>query len=418
MVSLGIVPENEHLLGHEGAGIITRVGADVTSSRVGDRVVVHTKGAFGNRCRVPKENVFLLPDSLSFEEGATVSVVFFTAVYSLMEIGQIQRGQSILIHSAAGGVGLASIQICRYLGAEVFATVGNAEKRRFLAEECGIPLERIFSSRTVDFAAGIRRLTGGRGVDFVLNFLTGDLLGESWRLLADNGTLLEIGKKDIVARNTLSMEPFDRNCSYRGIDISKPSVLDDLPVVEKVLQTIRSLLVAGHIKPISPRTVFPFDKILDAIRYMRSGNHMGKIVISHSTDGDDTVVPTRLAPTTLRFDPKATYLIIGGLKGLCGSLAVYMARCGVKNLTVMCRSGAEDDRSQHVIEDVHSLGAKVRVFIGDISKLSDVQRFFESSELPIRGVIQGAMVLRVRLKEKRKKKRRERKSLKTWNGKH
>lgn len=394
MVSLGIVPENEHLLGHEGAGVITRIGDKVTSCQIGDRVVVHTKGAFGNRCRVPKENVFLLPKPVSFEEGATMSVVFFTAVYSLMEVAQVKQGQSVLIHSAAGGVGLASIQICRNLGAEIFVTTGNPEKKRFLVDECGIPPERIFSSRNTGFAANIRTLTGGRGVDFVLNFLTGDLLDESWRLLADNGVLLEIGKKDIVDRNHLAMEPFDRNCSYRGIDISKPSVLDNLPLVEKVLQTIRSLLVAGHIKPISPRSIFPFDRIPDAMRYMRSGEHIGKIVISDG-DVEDTRVPVRRALPSLLFDPNATYLIVGGLKGLCGSLAVYMARCGAKNLTVMSRGGADDERSRHVIEDVNSLGAEVKTVRGDVSLLADVKELFRSSRLPIKGVIQGAMVLRV-----------------------
>ncbi|KAI0010787.1 hypothetical protein F4779DRAFT_638417 [Xylariaceae sp. FL0662B] len=393
VVSLGVVPEDEHLLGHEGAGIITRVGSKVSPYRVGDRVVVHTKGAFGNRARVPKENVFLIPQSVSFEEGATMSVAFFTAVYGLMEIGQIKRGQTILIHSAAGGVGCASIQICRYLGVNIFATAGNEEKRRFLSEEYGIPSDRIFDSRNRSFAEGIRTSTGGRGVDFVLNFLTGDLLDESWRLLADNGTLLEIGKKDIVDRNALPMEPFDRNCSYRGIDISKPSVLNDLPLVERVLQTIRKLLVVGHIKPIAPRKVFTFDKIPDAIRYMRSGEHIGKIVISN-TDAEDVKVPIRRAAPSLRFDPKATYLIIGGLKGLCGSLAVYMARCGAKSITVMSRSGADDGRSRQVIEDARSLGAEVDIVRGDVSLLADVRKMFIGSKRPIRGVIQGAMVLR------------------------
>lgn len=394
MASLGIVPENEHLLGLEGAGIITRVGSEV-NYRVGDRVVVHSRGSFANRCRVPKENIILLPKSVSFEEGATMSIVFFTAVYSLMEIAQIQRGQTILIHSAAGGVGLASIQICQYLGAEVFATVGNPEKKRFLVEECGIPPERIFSSRSVDFAAGIRDLTLGRGVDCVLNFLTGELLDESWRLLADNGILLELGKKDIMDRNTLPMEPFDRNCSYRGIDISKPSITNNFPLIEKILQTVRSLLIAGSIKPISPRKVFPFNKILDAMRYMRSGEHIGKIVISDG-DAQDVKVPIRRAPPSLLFEPRATYLIIGGLKGLCGSLAVYMARSGAKSLTVMCRGGADDQRSRHVIEDVNSLGAEVRIVRGDVSRLEDVQQLFKSSQMPIKGIIQGAMVLRVR----------------------
>ncbi|XXG99230.1 hypothetical protein Hte_005567 [Hypoxylon texense] len=314
-----------------------------------------------------------MPKSISFEEGATMSVALFTAVYSLMEIGQIKRGQAILIHSAAGGVGSASIQICRYLSAEVFATVGNEEKRQFLTEEYGIPSERIFNSRNRSFAEGIQASTGGKGVDYVLNFLTGDLLDEPWRLLADNGVLLEIGKKDIVDRNALPMEPFDRNCSYRAIDISKLSVLDDLPLVERVLQTIRRLLAAGQIRPISPRKVFAFDKIPDAI----------------SADAEDMKVLIRRATPSLRSDLKATYLVIGGLKGLCGNLAVYMARCGAKSITVMSRSGADDERSRQVIEDARSLEAEVEIVKGDVSVLGDVQKVFIDSKRPIKGVIQG-----------------------------
>lgn len=187
MTSLGIVPEDEHRLGHEGAGVITGLGSEVSSYHIGDRILFYAKGAFANRVRMLKENVFLLPDSLSFAEAATMSVVYFTAVYGLMEVAHVKKGQSVLIHSAAGGVGLASIQVCRYLGAEIYVTAGNPDKQRFLTEQYGVPPERIFSSRNTDFAAGIRALSGGRGVDFVLNSLTGELLDESWRLLADNG---------------------------------------------------------------------------------------------------------------------------------------------------------------------------------------------------------------------------------------
>ena len=390
--SLGLVPENEYLLGLEGAGVIKQVGSRVKDYRAGDRVLVHGKGSFSNRIRVPEENVFSLPEKVSFKEAATMSIVYFTAVYSLMEIARVKKGQSVLIHSAAGGVGLASLQVCKYLGAKVYATAGSEKKRKYLSEHHGIPAEHIFSSRDAGFASGIRDLTGGEGVDVVLNFLTGDLLDDSWRLLADNGTLLEIGKKDIVDRNTLSMEPFDRNCSYRGIDISKPSILDDLPLVKRILQTVRQLLVAGHISPINPMTVFSFSQIPDAMRYMRSGEHMGKIVIS---DNADVQVPIRAARNTLSLNPEAAYLVVGGLKGLCGSLAVSLARSGARHLIIMSRSGGDDERSQRVIRDLEALGAQVQIAKGDVSDLDDTRRVFKESSRPIKGVIQGAMVLRV-----------------------
>ncbi|KAI3391820.1 hypothetical protein diail_6766, partial [Diaporthe ilicicola] len=393
MTSLGIVPEDEHRLGHEGAGLITRMGRGVASFRVGDRVAFYARGAFANRIRVPKEAAFSIPDSLSFAQAATMSVVYFTAVYSLIEIARVKKGQSVLIHSAAGGVGLASIQVCRYLGAEIYATAGSPEKRRFLTEQYGIPHERSFSSRNIDFAAGIRSLSGGRGVDFILNSLTGELLDESWRLLADNGILLEIGKRDMLDRNSLAMEPFDRNCSYSGIDISRPSICGDLSLVERVFQRVKALLMSSHIQPISPMTVFPFNEIPDAMRYMRSGEHIGKIVISYGKE-DDVVVPVRRAPNPITFDPSATYLIVGGLKGLCGSLATYMARCGAKSLTIMSRSGADDETSLRVIEDLKSLGTKTKIVCGDITDPEDVNNVFIGSGLPIKGVIQGAMLLR------------------------
>lgn len=382
------------MLGCGGAGVIRHVGRNVTSYKAGDRVLIHERGCFANRLRLTKDKLFLLPDSASFEEAATINVAYFTAVYGLMEIAQVQKAQSVLIHSAAGGVGLACIQICRYLGAEIYATVGNDEKKRFLESNHGIPSDRIFSSRNVDFAAGIRSLTDGRGVDCVINALTGDLLDESWRLLADNGTFIEIGKRDILDRNTLSMEPFDRNCTFRGVDISKPSILNNPSTLERILQKIRSLWVEGKIKPIAPMKVFSFAAIPDAMKLLRSGKHIGKIVISDG-DAEDVKVPIRRAAISMRFDPDAAYLLVGGLRGLCGSLAVYLARSGAKNLIVMSRSGAGDERSRRVIRDLTSLGTMTKVCSGDVSVLEDVVNVFRNSALPVKGVIQGAMVLRV-----------------------
>jgi hypothetical protein len=206
--------------------------------------------------------------------------------------------------------------------------------------------------------------------------------------------LLEIGKRDMLDRNTLAMEPFDRNCSYNGIDISRPSICGDLPLVERMFHKIKGLLLSGHIRPISPMTVFPMNEIPDAMRYMRSGEHIGKIVVSHGKE-DDVIVPVRRAPTAITFDPNATYLIVGGLKGLCGSLAIYMARCGAKSLTIMSRSGADDDVSRGVIENLESLGSRTRIVLGDISNPTDTVNIFSQSDLPIKGVIQGAMLLRV-----------------------
>ena len=392
-VTMGIVPENQYLLGLEGAGVVRRVGKVAASQyHIGQRVLVFEKGTFGNRIIATTERTHAIPDSMSFEEAATLPSVYLTAIYSIFDLANTRKGYRVLIHSASGGLGIASIQLCHYLGAEVFATVGTQEKRNFLTETFGIPADHIFSSRSTAFAPELIRLTQGKGVDVILNSLTGDILDESWRCIAEGGTMVELGKKDMLDRNTLSMEPFGRNASYRCFDMSHKHVSDS--VIAQLLTKLMELIKHGHVKPISPIKTFGFDDIPSAFRYMRSANHIGKIVISNMGK-KDFAVPIRPAPRQLTLRDDKSILIVGGLKGLCGSLAIYLAGLGARCLTIMARSGYDDDRSQGVLRNIYAKGCKVSLITGDVANLADVRRAFDESSMPIGGVIQGAMVLRV-----------------------
>lgn len=220
---MGFLPSNEDRLGLECAGVVSAVGEEASAYfKRGDRVVLIRRdgGCFANRVRSRLEDVSKMPDSWGFEEAAGVGVCFMTAVYGLIDLANIRDGHTVLIHSAAGGVGLACLQICAQYSVEVYVTVGTEEKRRFIREEFGIPDDHIFTSRSIAFAQQLMDATKGRGVDIIMNSLAGDMLHESWRCIANNGTFIEIGKKDILERNTLSMEPFDRNVSYRAFDLS------------------------------------------------------------------------------------------------------------------------------------------------------------------------------------------------------
>ena len=212
--AMGFVPANEHKFGLECTGIVTEIGKGVTTVKPGDKVLMvrRDSGCFANRVRNRWLAVYALPDWISFEEGTTLGIAIHTAVYGLVALAGVQKGQSVLVHSASSGVGLAAIDMCKHLGAEIYVTVGTDAKRDFLAENYGIPRDRMFSSRSTTFAAELMSVTGGRGVDVCLNSLTGDMLHESWRCIAENGSLIEISKKDMLERNNLSMEPFDRNC--------------------------------------------------------------------------------------------------------------------------------------------------------------------------------------------------------------
>jgi NADPH:quinone reductase-like Zn-dependent oxidoreductase len=394
VITMGIVPENEHILGLEGAGIVRRLGKNVHNVRkleIGQRVLVFKKGSFCNRVHAEAERVYPIPESMTFEETCTLASSYLTGIHSLFNLADTKKGSKVLIHSASGGLGLACIQLCQYIGAEVFATCGNQEKRDFLVKHAGVPADHIFNSRDISFGAEIMALTNGYGVDTILNSLTGDLLDESWRCIAAEGTMVELGKRDMLDRKGLSMEPFGRNASYRCFDMGHDIVSDAM--INDLLKRLFVLLEAGHVKPVPVAATFGWDDVPGAMRYMRSANHIGKVVI---TSGDKAVnVPVRPSRLPLQLGSNVGYLLIGGLKGLCGSVAVNLAGLGAKHVVVMARSGYDDEVSQRVIADLAALGCAVTLGQGDVSKPDDVRRVIEQSPVPIGGVIQGAMVLRV-----------------------
>ncbi|RCI09139.1 hypothetical protein L249_1549 [Ophiocordyceps polyrhachis-furcata BCC 54312] len=395
-VAMGIVPENELLLGGEGAGTIRRVGANLNAHfDVGQRVLVFGKGTFANRIITTTERTVAIPDWLSYEDAATLPSVYLTALYSLDNLSDVKRGDRVLIHSATGGLGIASIHVCRAMGAEVYATVGQDAKRRFLTERFAIPEDHIFNSRNANFERQIMEMTDGLGVDIILNTLTGDLLDASWRCIADGGTMVELGKKDHIDRNKLAMEPFARNASYRCFDMSHKHVTDT--VIADLMKKMMKMLVSGTIEPIAPVTLFPYNDIPSAFRYLRSANHIGKVVISNKElDSPDPVVAVRPVPRKLRLRSHVSYLIVGGLRGLCGSLAVEMARLGARNVVVMGRSGFDDAQSQIVLKDLSAEGCHADLVRGDVSCLEDVRRAFNKATKPVGGIVQGAVVLRDR----------------------
>ncbi|KAI8283963.1 Fumagillin dodecapentaenoate synthase [Colletotrichum sp. SAR11_57] len=393
VVTMGIVPGDERELGGEAAGIVTKVSPSVTSLKVGQRVVVFTPATISNRVRTRPGRVHALPDWMSFEEAATLCGVYLTSIYSLFDMADVKAGKTVLIHSAAGGVGISSMQLAQYAGAEVFATVGSPDKREFIKSTFGLEDDHIFNSRDTSFGDQILAATGGCGVDIILNSLTGDMLDESFRVLADGGIMVEIGKKDILDRNSLAMEPFDRNISLRAVDMSHQRAPDHL--IARLMTKLFELLEGRHVKPINPIHIFSFTDVANAVRYLRAGKHIGKVVISDGPEAKISV-PVRRAPKTLHFRDDATYLIVGGLRGLCGALAIYLAKSGAKHLAVISRSEHTDEKSRSIVKQVKALGSSIDLLTADVTSKGDVQRAFNQTSFPVGGIIQGAMVLRDR----------------------
>lgn len=176
-------------------------------------------GLFTTSRVLKANNVTRIPETLAFDEAATMTLAYGTALYALVDKGGLRKGQTVLIHAASGGVGQAAIQVCQMVGAEIYVTVGSEEKVQYLQENYNVPRARIFHSRSASFYDDVMAATNGKGVDLVLNSLSGELLHASWRCVAKWGTMLEIGKRDMVEKGHLPLDMFENNRSFCGINL-------------------------------------------------------------------------------------------------------------------------------------------------------------------------------------------------------
>lgn len=292
LVLLGQI--NLDTVGIEGAGIITRTGPN-TSLCLGDRVCGMVSGGMCTYARAHETTIAKIPATMSFVSAAALSIVFMTAYGALLEIADIQRGETVLIHAAAGGVGQACIQLAQLRGAEIYATVGSVDKAELLQRQYDIPRDHILSSRDLTFAQGIQRMTSGRGVDVIVNSLSGEALQASWDCIAPCGRFVEIGKIDIYASTRLNMENFKYNVRFQCLDVAFMGTSEPLRF-KRTLEAVMRLYEEGSISDLRPIQVFNYDRLQEAFHFMQSGKHTGKIVLEPRAED---LVRVRSLPLTV-----------------------------------------------------------------------------------------------------------------------
>ncbi|WP_327138289.1 zinc-binding dehydrogenase (plasmid) [Streptomyces sp. NBC_01340] len=247
----------------------------VTAFEVGDRVAAVIEGAFASEVNVPATSVMSVPDHMDFAQAATVPVAFLTAWYGLVRMAGLQRGERLLIHSAAGGVGSAALAIARVRGAEVLATAGTPDKRTYLHEH---GVRHVMDSHSTKFGDETPAATDGEGVDVVLNSLTGELLRRGLELLRVRGRFVEIGKRDIMADAALGLGPFRNSLSMHSVDLRL--LVDRCPeLIGELLGELAPLFASGALAPL-PYTPFPVTRADGAFRKMMGGRRIGKIVLT------------------------------------------------------------------------------------------------------------------------------------------
>jgi acyl transferase domain-containing protein len=374
--ALGMYPGDPGPLGGEFAGRVVALGADVDRLAVGDRVMGVGVDTFATSVVVDARLVVRVPPRMDAAAAATIPVAFLTAYCALHELARLQRGERVLVHAATGGVGLAAVALARRLGAEVFATAGSPEKRAFLAS---LGIGHVLDSRSLNFADEIRTRTGGRGVDVVLNSLTGDFIPASLSVTARGGRFVEIGKRDIWDRQRVAASRPD--VAYHVLYLG--DLYEGEPArIQAMLGTIAADFAAGRLSPL-PYRVVPASETVGAFRLMAQARHIGKLVVT----------PPGLSSPRIRGD--ATYLVTGGLGALGLRTAEWLHARGARCLVLMGRSKPESATAER-IRQLQKDGTVVRVIQGDVSQDSDVRAALdEITRLlpPLRGVVHAAGVL-------------------------
>ena len=327
------------------------------------------------------------PAHLSFEAAATVPIAFLTAYYALHEQARLRHGERVLIHSAAGGVGLAAIEVAGWLGATVYATAGTPEKREHLR---ALGVQHVSDSRSLAFADEVLTATDGDGVDVVLNSLTGEAIAKGLAALRPYGRFLEIGKRDIYGHGRLRLWQLRHNASYIVIDLAQ-LIMDRPAYVGALLRDIVAYVEQGVFRPLPVRT-FPVAETAAAVRSLAQGKQIGKVVVSV-----DQPVPPAVQPAQLpaRFEADATYLITGGLGGIGRAVATWMAEQGAQHLVLMGR-GPASKSAQKTLDALRAEGTEVVVARGDVARADQLAAVLESinaSMPPLRGVVHAAGTL-------------------------
>ena len=378
LIALGMYP-GEASLGSEGAGVVLELGPGVEGLVVGDRVMGLVSG-FGPVSVVDHRLLARVPDGWSFAQAASVPIVFLTAYYALVDLACVQPGERVLVHSAAGGVGMAAVQLARHLGAEVFVTASPPKWGTLRG--MGFDETRMASSRTLEFRERFLEVTGGRGMDVVLDSLAGEFVDASLDLLVDGGRFVEMGKTDI--RDGEEVAGAHPGVAYRAFDLMEAGP----ERIREMFGELLGLFRDGALEPL-PLVAWDLVRAPEAFRFMSQARHTGKIVLC--------LPAPSLSCAPVGGEGAGTVLLTGGTGTLGALMAQHLVEGhGVKHLLLASRRGPDADGARDLAQRLESLGAaEVTITACDVSKREDLVALLDSipAEHPLTGVVHTAGTL-------------------------
>ncbi|MEV0643062.1 SDR family NAD(P)-dependent oxidoreductase [Streptomyces sp. NPDC050619] len=371
LLALGMVPDDERPPVGEGSGVILEAGPGVTRFSPGDRVMGLFSSGVGPVAITDHRLVAAMPKGLSFAQAAGVPVVYLTAYYGLADLAELRSGESLLVHAATGGVGLAAIQLARHWGVEVYGTASTGKWQTL--RDLGFSDDRIGNSRTLDFEEHFLAATGDRGVDVVLNSLAHEYVEASLRLLPRGGRFLEMGKTDI-------RDPEEVAADWQGVRYQAFDVLDAGPErISQMLDEISALFDEGALRPM-PISSWDIHRAPEAFRHLSQARHIGKVILT---------VPRQP-------DPEGTVLVTGGT-GVLGSLVArhLVAQHGVRRLVLLSRRGGRAAGAADLEAELRAAGAEVTIAACDAADGEALAEVLAAipAEHPLTGVVHAAGVI-------------------------
>ena len=390
----------------ELSGIVSALGSSASDRfRVGDRVCAwsYDGPSYANYARVEGNRVSCLSDSITFALGATIPVTFMTAYYAVVEVANLQKGQSILIHRGTSDIGKAAIHIATLIGAEVLASVATVAERHELVTQFKLRPDYVFSERAMGLKQEVLRATEDRGVDVVLNASATDWMFELCTCVTPFGVFIQVGRSTTSTSDNSVAFPADNNATIVSFDLA--SLIKHRPQkVAKLFEKVMLMLEHGKHVRLNQMTRISISNIESALQQARTGKHVGRIVLEADENTHVKVLHVRTSSaqqnlSKLRAD--ATYIIAGGLGALGQKLCRFMAGCGANNIVILSRRDLGLDEKRALEDRLRLISGGLRIFtmacdISDASMLHTVVSSLEELGLPpVKGVIQSATVLRV-----------------------
>ncbi|NYV74345.1 SDR family NAD(P)-dependent oxidoreductase, partial [Streptomyces sp. UH6] len=393
--ALGAIPVEERqeeaggngfTTGMECAGTVLAVGSRVTGFTPGDRVMAFGRGTLRSHVTVPAAMAARLPHGMDACRAATLPVVFLTVHHALHDLARPVAGETVLVHGAAGGVGLAALQYARQAGLRVVATAGTATKRDLLRT---LGVRHVLDSRSPGFAERVKEMTDGVGVDIVLNSLSGEAMTRGLEVLRPGGRFIELGKRDIYADGRLPLGPFLNAITFSAANLD--TLVNTRPeTVATAFAEVAERVGQGVHQPV-PHHVYPAHRVTEAFEALQHSRHIGKVVISL-----EEPPPVREEPRPFTPDANGTYLITGGLTGFGAATARGLADRGARHLVLVGRRGARTPDAPALLEDLRRRGVSVSVHAADVADpvaMAEVLRKVDAAQPPLRGVLHSATVI-------------------------